>query len=181
MSQAFDKVSLRAFVKALAFASRKHSLQRRKDADASPYINHAIALVSILAVEAEIDDPDVLCAALLHDTLEDTQTTTEELVETFGNDIASIVEEVTDDKTLPQAERKRLQIEHAPHLSPKARLVKVADKIANLRDVADSPPVGWPLTRRQEYFDWAKQVVDAIPDVPPELQSQFDAAYQRRP
>ena len=153
MSTAFGKSSLANFVRALAFASRKHSQQRRKDAEASPYINHPIALVSVLALEAGIDDPDVLCAALLHDTIEDTETTTEELTEFFGG-IASIVVEVTDDKTLPKEERKRLQIEHAPHLSPKPRFVKWADKIANLRDVADSPPVDWPLSRRQEYFDW---------------------------
>jgi guanosine-3',5'-bis(diphosphate) 3'-pyrophosphohydrolase len=169
------------FVRALAFASRKHSRQRRKDADASPYINHPIALVSILAVEAGIDDRDALCAALLHDTLEDTETSTEELIETFGGEVASLVQEVTDDKRLPKQERKRLQIDHAEHLSPKARLVKLADKIANLRDIADSPPAGWSLERRQEYFDWAKNVVGNIPDVPPRLRSLFDAAYERRP
>jgi guanosine-3',5'-bis(diphosphate) 3'-pyrophosphohydrolase len=181
MSLPFDKVSLPVFVRALAFASRKHSQQRRKDAEASPYINHPISLVSILAVEAAIDDPEVLCAALLHDTIEDTETTTEELTEMFGSAIASIVVEVTDDKSLPKEERKRLQIEHAPHLSPKARLVKLADKTANLRDVADSPPVKWSLERRQEYFDWGKAVVDRIPDVPPVLQKLFNAVYDRRP
>src|SRR5262249_56469822 len=118
---------------------------------------------------------DTLCAALLHDTLEDTDTSAEELVETFGAEVASLVQEVTDDKRLPKQERKRLQIDHAEHLSAKARLVKLADKIANLRDVADSPPAGWSLERRQEYFDWAKSVVDNIPTVPPRLQSLFDA------
>jgi len=169
------------FVRALAFASRKHSRQKRKDADASPYINHPIALVSILALEAGIDDRDTLCAALLHDTIEDTDTSTEELVEAFGAEIAALVEEVTDDKRLPKAERKRLQIEHAAHLSPKARLVKLADKIANLRDVADSPPTGWPLARRQEYFDWAEQVVARIVDPPARLLALFKASYERRP
>jgi HD domain len=96
-------------------------------------------------------------AALLHDTIEDTDTSVEELVEAFGGPVASLVQEVTDDKRLPKAERKLLQVEHAAHLSPKARSVKLADKIANLRDVADSPPVNWSLARRQEYFDWAKQ------------------------
>ena len=153
MSKKLDREAFSNFVRALAFASRKHSQQRRKDADASPYINHLIALVSILAVEAGINDCDTLCAALLHDTIEDTDTSVEELVEAFGVPIASMVQEVTDDKRLPKAERKLLQVEHAAHLSPKARSVKLADKIANLRDVADSPPVNWPLARRQEYFD----------------------------
>lgn len=176
-----DEKPFADFVRALAFASRKHSRQKRKDADASPYINHPIALVSILAVEAGIDDSDTLCAALLHDTIEDTDTSTEELVKAFGAEIAALVVEVTDDKRLPKAERKRLQIEHAGHLSPKARLVKLADKIANLRDVADSPPVDWSLGRRQEYFDWAKQVVDRIADPPARLLALFTASYERRP
>jgi len=120
MSTDLDREAFSGFVKALAFASRKHSQQRRKDKDASPYINHPIALVSILAVEAGIHDPDVLCAALLHDTIEDTETSVEELVETFGGHVASLVQEVTDDKGLPKAERKLRQIEHASHLSPKA-------------------------------------------------------------
>jgi guanosine-3',5'-bis(diphosphate) 3'-pyrophosphohydrolase len=181
MSEQLDREGLQDFVRALAFASRKHSQQRRKDADASPYINHPIALVSILAVEARINDSDTLCAALLHDTIEDTDTSVEELVEAFGSRVASLVQEVTDDKLLPKAERKLRQVEHAAHLSPKARLVKLADKIANLRDVADSPPANWPLPRRQTYFDWAKQVIDQIPDPPPTLLSLFMAIYGRKP
>lgn len=181
MSAILDRNTLSDFVKALVFASRKHSQQRRNDEEASPHINHPIALVSILAVEAGIHEPDVLCAALLHDTIEDTETSVEELVETFGGHVASLVQEMTDDKQLPKAERKLLQIEHAAHLSAKARLVKLADKIANLRDVADNPPVDWPLARRQEYFDWAKQVVDKIAEPPPKLLSLFTAVHDRRP
>ena len=177
MSKELDREAFSNFVRALAFASRKHTHQRRKDVDASPYINHPIALVSILAAEAGINDCDTLCAALLHDTIEDTDTSVEELVEAFGGPVASLVQEVTDDKRLPKAERKLLQVEHAAHLSPKARS---ADKIANLGDVADSPPVDWPLAQRQEYFDWAKQVVDKIPDPPAGLLSLFMALYGRR-
>ena len=169
------------FVRALAFASRKHINQRRKDADASPYINHPIALVYNLVDEAGIHDMDVLCAALLHDTLEDTETTAAELALAFGGTITGIVIEVTDDKTLAKEERKRLQIEHALRLSPAARLVKVADKIANLRDVADNPPANWSVQRRQEYFDWAKEVVDAMSDLPPPLRKLFDDAHACRP
>ena len=181
MSKLFDSQVLPEFIRALEFASRKHSTQRRKDPAASPYINHPIALVSILAVEEGIHDPDVLCAALLHDTIEDTETTREELERHFGATIAGIVAEVTDDKSLEKQQRKRLQIEHAHALSPGAGLVKLADKIANLRDVADSPPANWDLKRRQEYFDWAKAVVDGIRDAPPVLRKLFDAAYAQRP
>ncbi len=181
MSKGLDQEALSDFVRALAFASRKHSQQRRKDADASPYINHPIALVSILTVEAGIDDRDTLCAALLHDTLEDTETSYEELVEGFGTQVASLVQEVTDEKGLKKAERKMRQVEHAAHLTPKARAVKLADKIANLRDVAATPPAKWSLSRRQKYFDWAKQVVDNIPEPPAELLSIFRVTYDRRP
>src|SRR5215468_6658175 len=107
MNVELDGKAFDDFVRALAFASRKHSQQRRKDAEASPYINHPIALVSILALEAGIDDRDTLCAALLHDTIEDTKTSKEELEETFGKEVAALVQEVTDDKSLPKEERKR--------------------------------------------------------------------------
>jgi guanosine-3',5'-bis(diphosphate) 3'-pyrophosphohydrolase len=165
---------------ATAFAADKHRNQRRKDAEASPYINHPVALANLLA-QAGIGDTTVLAAALLHDTIEDTDATTEELTGTFGGEIAAIVLEVTDDKSLLQAERKRLQIEHAPHLSTPAKLVKLADKICNLRDVSDSPPKDWPLERKREYFDWARQVVDGLRGAHARLEQLFDIEYARRP
>jgi guanosine-3',5'-bis(diphosphate) 3'-pyrophosphohydrolase len=167
--------------RALAFAAHKHRDQRRKDAEASPYINHPIALAEVLAREGGIADAEVLAAALLHDTIEDTATTAEELRAEFGARIAAMVEEVTDDKSLPKAERKRLQIVHAAAISPGAKLVKLADKICNLRDVADRPPAKWDLQRRQEYFEWAKQVIDQLRGAHPGLEAAFDAAYKRKP
>lgn len=172
---------LKLLLKALAFAARKHKEQRRKDVEASPYINHPITLASVLCNEGHVTDVAVICSALLHDTIEDTDTTPEELEREFGAAIRAIVMEVTDDKSLPKAERKRRQIEHAAHASGKAQLVKLADKIANLRDIANCPPVGWPLERRQEYFDWARQVVDQVRGVHPQLEAMFDAAYDKRP
>ena len=166
---------------ALQFAARKHRDQRRKDPDASPYINHPIALASILWNEAGVEEPTVVCAALLHDTVEDTETTEAELRKAFGRKIASIVMEVTDDKTLDKPVRKRLQIEHAPHLSRGAKLVKLADKISNVRDMNDSPPAHWPMRRRREYFDWAKKVVDGLRGVHPKLEKIFDQAYSQKP
>jgi guanosine-3',5'-bis(diphosphate) 3'-pyrophosphohydrolase len=166
---------------ALSFAADKHRNQRRKDKEASPYINHPIALARILSVEGGVDDPVVLCAAVLHDTIEDTETRYEELAAQFGRGIADVVLEVTDDKALPKAERKQLQIEHAPRLSRAAKLVKLADKIANVRDVAEHPPSEWPMERRREYFDWAKRVVDGLRGTHPGLEALFDAAYARRP
>jgi guanosine-3',5'-bis(diphosphate) 3'-pyrophosphohydrolase len=179
------KAELALLLKALAFAAHKHREQRRKDAEASPYINHPIALADVLVNEGGVTDFEVLCAALLHDTVEDTATTHEELVDAFGERIARIVAEVTDDKTLPKAERKRLQIEHAPRISRAAQLVKLADKLVNLRDVAERPPAKWDLARRREYFDWARQVVDGLRGAPGEemrrLEAAFDAAYAKKP
>ena len=168
-------------LEALQFAAVKHRDQRRKDLEASPYINHPIALANILWREGGVTDPDVICAALLHDTVEDTQTTATELRKAFGRKIASIVMEVTDDKKLEKAERKRLQIEHAPHLTREAKLVKLADKISNVRDMLASPPAHWPMRRRREYFDWAKKVVDALRGVHPQLEAIFDEAYSQKP
>jgi guanosine-3',5'-bis(diphosphate) 3'-pyrophosphohydrolase len=173
--------SARTLVDAIAFAADKHRRQRRKDAEASPYINHPIALARVLTVEAGLSDSILLAAAVLHDTLEDTETSYEELRERFGANVASVVLEVSDDKTLPKEERKRLQIEHAAHISRRAKLVKLADKICNVRDVASSPPHGWPLERRREYFDWAKAVVDRMRGTQRKLERLFDEAYSRRP
>jgi GTP diphosphokinase / guanosine-3',5'-bis(diphosphate) 3'-diphosphatase len=175
---------LALLLKALAFAAHKHRDQRRKDPAASPYINHPIALADVLVNEGGVTDVEVLCAALLHDTVEDTDTTHEELANAFGSRVARIVAEVTDDQALPKAERKRLQVERAAHLSPEAKLVKLADKICNLRDVAERPPASWDLARRREYFDWAKRVVDGLRGAPGEemrrLEAAFDAAYGMR-
>jgi len=173
--------SMPALIAALSFAADKHRNQRRKDEEASPYINHPIALARILSVEGGVEDGLVLSAAVLHDTIEDTETRYEELAGQFGREIADVVLEVTDDKALPKAERKQLQIDHAPQLSRAAKLVKLADKIANVRDVADHPPSEWPIERRREYFDWAKRVVDGLRGTHERLEAAFDAAYARRP
>jgi guanosine-3',5'-bis(diphosphate) 3'-pyrophosphohydrolase len=172
---------LQLVLRALAFAAHKHRDQRRKDEDASPYINHPIALANCLANEGGVTDPVVLVAALLHDTVEDTETTLEELTDHFGARISSIVGEVTDDKSLSRDRRKQAQIDHAPHLTLEARLVKLADKICNLRDVAGNPPAGWGRARKQEYFDWARRVVDGLRGVSPPLELAFDEAFSLRP
>ena len=175
------KGELALLLKALAFAAHKHRDQRRKDAGASPYINHPIALADVLVNEGGVADVEVVCAALLHDTVEDTATTHEELVNAFGSRIARIVAEVTDDKALAKEERKRLQVEHAASLSHEAKLVKLADKICNLRDVAERPPAKWDAERSREYFDWAKRVIDGLRGAHPRLEAVFDRVYKQRP
>lgn len=168
-------------LRAAAFAARKHRDQRRKDADASPYINHPLELARVLAEVGGVTDPATLCGALLHDTIEDTATSEAELAELFGAEVAALVAEVTDDKSLPKAERKRLQVEHAASISDKAKRIKLADKICNLTDVASSPPADWSLDRRREYFDWARQVIDRLRGVDAALEAAFDQAYAARP
>ena len=175
------KGELALLLKALAFAAHKHRDQRRKDAEASPYINHPIALADVLVNEGGVTDVEVICAALLHDTVEDTATTHGELANAFGSRIARIVAEVTDDKSLAKDERKRLQIEHAPALSHEAKLVKLADKICNLRDVAERPPAKWDRPRSREYFDWAKRVIDGLRGANARLEAAFDQVYKKRP
>jgi guanosine-3',5'-bis(diphosphate) 3'-pyrophosphohydrolase len=165
-------------LRATQFAAQKHRMQRRRDADATPYINHPIAL-AVLLTEVMIDDPVVICAALLHDTVEDTETTFEELAEAFGEEVAHIVLEVTDDKSLSKAERKRLQIEHAATISPRAKLVKLADKICNLRDIEGAPPVDWTPERKNEYVAWAIQVVAGLRGIHAGLEGIFDETVRR--
>ncbi len=173
--------AMQSLLGALAFAAHKHRDQRRKGGLAPPYINHPIAVALVLASEGGIDDTDVLMAAILHDTIEDTETTTEELRQTFGGAVTAIVLEVTDDKTLKKEQRKALQIAHAAGRSHAARLVKIADKISNLRDIAQDPPSNWPLLRQQEYFDWAKAVVDQLRGTHAGLEAAFDLAFALKP
>jgi guanosine-3',5'-bis(diphosphate) 3'-pyrophosphohydrolase len=174
-------MSYAALLSATAYSSVMHSKQRRLDEDVSPYINHPLAVADLLATAGGVTDLVTLQAAILHDTIEDTCAVWADLVSRFGVETASVVLEVSDDKTLPKARRKELQIEHAPHLSPKAKLVKLADKISNLRDIVHTPPKSWTLTRRQAYFDWAKQVVAGLRGVHPGLEKMFDEVYAQRP
>lgn len=184
------RTPLARVIDAIAFAADAHRHQRRKDAEATPYINHPVALVHILALEGGIEDADVLCAAALHDYLEDCcgpdapcslDAGRALLRERFGAPVLALVEAVTDDKSLPKAERKRLQIEHAAHAPHGAKLVKLADKTANLRDIANSPPADWSPQRRQDYFDWAKAVTDQVRDAHQGLAAGFDRAFAHRP
>lgn len=168
-------------IDAIAFAAQKHRHQRRKDVHASPYINHPIELVQVLVGEAGILDTAVLVAAILHDTIEDTQTTEQEIAARFGGAIASVVVELTDDKDLPKPQRKAAQVARAASATQHARLVRLADKICNLRDVAQSAPVGWSVARCREYFDWARAVVDGMRGTHAVLEALFDEVYARRP
>jgi guanosine-3',5'-bis(diphosphate) 3'-pyrophosphohydrolase len=168
-------------IRAVEFAAQKHRMQWRKDSDASPYINHPIALMHVLCMDGGVNDPVVLPAAALHDTIEDTKTSAEELRAAFGYEFARLVLEMTDDKTLLKEERKRLQIEHAKYMSREGALIKLADKVCNLKDVSANPPADWDLERRRDYFEWARAVVDGLPPVSAELRKLLDAANTAKP
>lgn len=170
---------VKKFLKCMDFAAIKHSTERRKDSLQTPYINHPIGVANILANEGDVQDLNVLMAALLHDTVEDTNTTLIEIEENFGEEIRKIVEEVTDDKSLGKSDRKRMQIEHAKTCSFKAKLVKLADKLYNLRDLERETPVGWTKERVDEYFAWAKMVVDNLRGANELLEEKLDQVFRR--
>jgi guanosine-3',5'-bis(diphosphate) 3'-pyrophosphohydrolase len=172
-------------LKALEFAAGRHRKQFRKGEDKSPYINHPIQVANLLANDAGEKDPVLITASILHDVIEDTVETKEEkqklirqIREIFGEDVLSLTMEVTDDKSLDRKERKRLQIEHAPALSDKAKKLKIADKIMNLRDITADPPEEWPVQRIIEYLDWSEKVVAGLRGVNKKLEDIFDESLK---
>jgi guanosine-3',5'-bis(diphosphate) 3'-pyrophosphohydrolase len=165
---------LAVLLRAVAFSAHRHRDQRRKGADAAPYVNHPIDVANLLANVGGVTDVTTLVAAVLHDTVEDTGTRPEEIEAEFGAAVRDLVLEVTDDKSLPKAERKRLQVEHAPHRSAAARTIKLGDKTCNVADIARDPPADWSPVRRAEYLDWAERVVAGCRGANAALERRFD-------
>jgi (p)ppGpp synthase/HD superfamily hydrolase len=161
--------------RAYHFAARKHVDQRRKGAAAEPYMNHLTEVAELVA-QATNGDLDVVIASILHDTVEDTDTSIAELCAAFGPRIADLTAEVTDDKSMPKQTRKDLQVEHAAHASWGAQIIKLADKTSNLRSLLASPPPDWSQARRDEYVVWARRVVAGCRDANAWLAGQFDEA-----
>jgi (p)ppGpp synthase/HD superfamily hydrolase len=162
--------------RAYHFAATKHVDQRRKGQRAEPYINHLTEVAELVAQASGGQDLELIIAAVLHDVVEDTPTTIADVTTEFGSRVAGLVQEVTDDKSLPKAERKRVQIEHAAYASAGAKMIKLADKTANLRALASSPPEDWPTSRRLEYVAWARTVVAGCAGASPYLEQAFQAA-----
>src|ERR1019366_6186821 len=156
-----------------------YAAQKRKGAAAEPYVNHLLEVAHLVSTALSEPDTNLVIAALLHDVIEDSGVTKDELAARFGTDVADLVAEVTDDKSLPKAERKRLQVVNAPKQSVRAQVIKLADKISNLRGILNSPPTDWGFQRRREYFEWAKQVVDGLSTPNPILKAEFDATYAK--
>jgi (p)ppGpp synthase/HD superfamily hydrolase len=162
---------------AAQYAAERHASHTRKGGE--PYVNHLIEVAHLVSTVLVEPDANLVAAALLHDSIEDVGVTAEELTERFGQDVAGLVLEVTDDKALPKEERKRLQIVHAPALSARAQTIKLADKISNFRSILTSPPRGWDYQRKKQYFEWGKKVVDALSAPNPALKAEFEKTYLR--
>ena len=170
----FSEQDLGALLEAVAFAAVKHQDQRRKGHRHLPYINHPVRVAETLWSVGGVRDMTTLVAALLHDTLEDTETTAAEIELQFGPEVLGLVQEVTDDKSLPKAVRKQRQIEHAAHSSPRAKMIKLADKIHNVSDLTNEPPADWPKSRLVQYVDWSELVVAGLRGVSLPLETLYD-------
>src|SRR6476646_9270458 len=170
--------SVQLILSAARFAAEKHAQQRRKGENGEPYFNHLLEVAELIAAGSEELDVELVMAAFLHDTVEDTGVTLQELEERFGSDVAALVAEVTDDKSLPKETRKHLQVQTAHKKSERAQTLKLADKISNLRAILASPPVGWSLERKQQYFEWARQVVSGLTTPNPVLKAEFEKTYK---
>ncbi len=165
-------------LRAADFAAQRHAQQKRKGAQGEPYINHLLEVAGLLADATDGQDTNLLIAALLHDTVEDVGVSRQEIERLFGSDVAELVLEVTDDKSLPKARRKELQVEHAPHKSGRAKMLKIADKVSNLRALVSGPPLDWSLERKAEYFEWARQVAEGCRGQNEKLDALFDASHR---
>lgn len=169
---------MKRLLDACLFAATHHSTQRRKGEAAEPYVNHVLDVAARVAASPEADE-DTVIAALLHDVVEDTAGTAEDIAQAFGPAVAALVMEVTDDKSLPKAERKLRQEATVALKSPGAKRIKLADKASNLRAMTDSAPAGWDLARRREYLAWAARVIAGARGTDPVLEAAFDAEFAR--
>ena len=172
-----DLAAVERILGAARFAAEKHAGQKRKGRAGEPYINHLIEVAELVVAASPLLDANLVMAAFLHDTIEDTGVSAQELEQRFGSDVASLVLEATDDKSLPQERRKALQVENARHKSPRAQVLKLADKISNLRSLLASPPADWSPERKLEYGEWARQVVSGFTSPNPLLLAEFEKAY----
>ncbi len=165
-----------AVLKAADAAARWHVHQKRKGAAQAPYITHLLEVASVVAEATHGSDPNLVVAALLHDAIEDQEVPREMIAKVFGEDVATLVEECTDDKSLDKEERKRLQVVHAPNRSPRAKVIKLADKTSNLRTISASPSPDWSVKRRLDYVTWAREVAVGLRGTNEWLEDQFDQA-----
>ena len=172
------KNAVSVVTRAAFFAAEAHKGQHRKS-DNSPYVNHPLGVANMIVVLGNVTNENVVAAAMLHDTIEDTKITEQDILTHFGETIAHIVLEVTDDKSLPQVTRKKFQIDHAHAKSYEAKLVKLADKLHNLTSLLSLPPGGWCRDRIQGYFVWSKFVIDELRGTNEGLEKALDDVFTR--
>src|SRR5258708_5427821 len=165
---------VRRILDAARFAAEKHAQQKRKGENGEPYFNHLLEVAELIAASSRELDVELMMAAFLHDTVEDTGVTLHELEQRFGKEVSALVAEVTDEKSMPKETRKQLKVENTPEKSPRAQTLKLAEKISNLRAIISSPPLGWSRERKQQYFEWARRVVSGIASPNEFLKSEFD-------
>jgi (p)ppGpp synthase/HD superfamily hydrolase len=153
-----------------------HARQRRKGSAAVPYINHLLEVAKLVAEATDGKDPNLVVAALLHDAIEDQNISYATIAQLFGDDVATLVQEVTDDKSIELAQRQRRQVEEAPKKSPRAKILKLADKISNVTSIGNDPPPGWSVQRQRDYVQWGRDVVAGLRGVAPKLEEKFECA-----
>lgn len=175
----FDEKEMDLILRAIKFSADKHRHQRRKGEEALPYVNHPIDVAESLWSVGGVRDVKIIAAAILHDTIEDTEATADEIEQLFGPEVLALVKEVSDDKSLPKAQRKQLQIEHAAHKSAAAKQIKLADKMSNVRDITSTPPSDWSLERKSEYLDWADKIVAGLRGANRKLEDAYDEAVRK--
>lgn len=169
--------TLPLIMRAAQFAAERHKTQRRRGAAREPYVNHLLEVANLLATATDGRDPDLVIAGLLHDLIEDQGISSDDIARQFGIGVAALVLEVTTDKTLSEVERNRVQIVHAAHKSPRARMLRIADLTSNLRALRQSPPTDWSVERQRDYFRWAHDVVAGSRGLSPHLDAAFDEAF----
>lgn len=170
-------LSLKIFLKALNFSAEQHKLQKRKGDNGVPYINHPIQVVALLSEYESETNYKLLTAAILHDVIEDTTVNKNDVKRYFGDEVANLVSEVTDNMLLPKQIRKSMQVKKAGDLSREAKLIKIADKTCNLKDIVNLGDT-WDVKRKKAYFEWAKKVVDQCRGVNSQLEEYFDKVYR---
>jgi (p)ppGpp synthase/HD superfamily hydrolase len=163
-------------LRAALAAAHWHAKQRRKGTAGEPYINHLLEVATLVDEATGGRDPELVAAALLHDAIEDQGISRATIAEQFGEKVAALVEEVSDDKSLPQDVRKRLQVEQAATKSPRAKILKLADKISNVTAIGADPPPDWSVERQRQYLQWGRDVVAGLRGASPLLERRFDAA-----
>jgi len=161
---ALNEKDAEAVLGAAIFATEKHKSQVRSNEKKTPYIIHPIEVADLVMKIGHVYDKDVLITALLHDVMDDTQTTYEQITSLYGTKVSSYLEEMTSKQGLSLKEQKKQQIMQAFRQNPSVAIIKLSDKLSNLKTLATSPPPSWSRDRIDQYFQWAQTVIENLPE-----------------